>query len=137
MFRITRKSSFFSNNRFLTYTYQKEQTKYKSKKKKKRNGQKLRSWQIFTFQRWLDYKIYQRKKKQTTSKILNEREKETYSESIQTSKLEHSAKLVNCWKPLFTFAKSSILYLWLGSEYASERYHFLSAYCLLHRSGIL
>ena len=32
------------------------------------------------------------------------------------SKMERFAKMVNGWKPLTIFAKSSILYVWLGSE---------------------
>ena len=37
---------------------------------------------------------------------------ETYSESYQASKMELFAKIVNGWKPLTIFAKSSILDVW-------------------------
>ena len=42
-----------------------------------------------------------------------------YSELSQKSKMELFAKIVNGWKLLTNFAKSSILDTWLGSEYAS------------------
>lgn len=42
---------------------------------------------------------------------------ERYSESLQTSKLEHFVKIVNSWKFLFTFSK--MLHIWHGSEYTS------------------
>ena len=43
---------------------------------------------------------------------------EGYSEPSQTSKMEHFAKIVICFRQLTIFAKSSILYVWLASEYA-------------------
>ena len=45
---------------------------------------------------------------------------ETFSEPSQTSKTELFAKIINNWKPLTIFTKSSILDVRLGSEYASE-----------------
>ena len=44
---------------------------------------------------------------------------EVHLEFSQASKMKPFAKLVNGFKPLTTFAKTSILDLWLGSEYAS------------------
>ena len=44
---------------------------------------------------------------------------ETYSEPSQTSEMEIFAITVNHFKPLTIFGKSSILDVWLGSEYAS------------------
>ena len=41
---------------------------------------------------------------------------EAYSEPSGTSKMEFFAKIVNGWKPLTIFAKSSILDIRLGSE---------------------
>ena len=46
--------------------------------------------------------------------------REAYSEHCQTSKMELFAKIVNSWKPLSIFAKSSILDVWQDSEYSSE-----------------
>ena len=40
-------------------------------------------------------------------------------------------------KLLLIFAESSIVDIWLGSEYTSELYHSAGAYCLLHMSGKL
>ena len=44
---------------------------------------------------------------------------EAYSEPSRTSKMELFAKIVNSRTPLIIFTKSSILDVWLGSEYAS------------------
>ena len=44
---------------------------------------------------------------------------ESYSEPIQTSKMELFGKIVNGFSPLTIFAKSYILDVWLGSENAS------------------
>ena len=44
---------------------------------------------------------------------------EVYSEPSQTSKMEFFAKLGESFQSLTTFAKSSILDICLGSEYAS------------------
>ena len=52
-------------------------------------------------------------------KSRNARRGEAYSEHSQTSKMEHFPKIVNSWKPLIIMAKSSILDVWQGSEYAS------------------
>ena len=43
-----------------------------------------------------------------------------YSKPSQISKTEFFAKTVSSWKPLKKFAKSSILDVWLGSEYTSD-----------------
>ena len=66
-----------------------------------------------------------KQEKEKTIYIINFkwRKKRTYSESSQTSKIVLFVKIVNGWKPLFNLAKSSILDLWLDSEYASEQYH--------------
>ena len=45
---------------------------------------------------------------------------EANSESCQTSKMELFAKIVKNEKPFTIFAKTSILDVWQGSEYASE-----------------
>ena len=42
-----------------------------------------------------------------------------YSKPSQTSKMERFAKIVNVIHLLAIFAKSSILDVWLGSEWAS------------------
>ena len=47
-------------------------------------------------------------------------DREVYSEPSQTSKTERFAKTLNGFQPLFSFAKRSISYVRLGSEYASE-----------------
>ena len=44
---------------------------------------------------------------------------EAYLEPLQTSKLELFAKIVNGFKPLTVFSKSSILDVSSGSKYAS------------------
>ena len=44
---------------------------------------------------------------------------QTYSEPIQNSKMEHFAKIVNCWGLLTFSRKHFILHVWPGSEYAS------------------
>ena len=44
---------------------------------------------------------------------------EVYSEPRRTSKMEFFEKIVNYFQPLIIFAKSSILDIRLGSEYAS------------------
>ena len=41
-----------------------------------------------------------------------------YLELSQTSKMEFFAKIVHGFQPLIIFAKSCILDVWLGSEYA-------------------
>ena len=41
---------------------------------------------------------------------------DVYSELSQTSKMKHFAKITNCFKSLFTFAKSSILDVLLGPD---------------------
>ena len=43
-----------------------------------------------------------------------------HSELNQTSTMKFFAKVVNCWKPLTIFVKSSTLDVWLGSEYFSS-----------------
>ena len=45
---------------------------------------------------------------------------DAYSEPSPRSKKELSAKIVNNFQPLTVFAKSSILHVRTGSEYASE-----------------
>ena len=47
---------------------------------------------------------------------------ETHFESIQTSKMELFAVIVHGFQPLTIFARSFILDVWLGSEYASGFY---------------
>ena len=42
---------------------------------------------------------------------------EAYSEPCLRSKMELFAKIVNSFQPVTIFAKSSILDIWLGSEY--------------------
>ena len=42
-----------------------------------------------------------------------------YSEPRQTSKMKLCAKIVHGFRPLTIIVKSSILDVWLGSEYAS------------------
>ena len=44
---------------------------------------------------------------------------EAYLELSHISKMELFVKIVKCWKPLTIFSKSSILYVWLGSQYSS------------------
>ena len=44
---------------------------------------------------------------------------EALSKPSQITKMELSAKIVNSWKPLTISAKTSILHVWQGSEYAS------------------
>ena len=44
---------------------------------------------------------------------------EASSDSRHTSEMEAFVKTDNCWKPLSIFPKSSILNIWLGSEYRS------------------
>ena len=44
---------------------------------------------------------------------------EAYAEPWQAFKMNLFAKIVNGWKPLTFFAKSSNLDVWQGSEYAS------------------
>ena len=46
---------------------------------------------------------------------------EANSESSQTSEMEFFVKTVTGWKPLTILAKSSILDVSVGSEYASEK----------------
>ena len=43
-----------------------------------------------------------------------------YSENSQTFMMEPFPKIVKCFQPLIMFVKSSILYVWLGSECASS-----------------
>ena len=81
-------------------------------------SKKLRRWQIFSLQRWLGLEIYQSKKKQAILWTLNERGKETYSESGQTFKMELFG--LNDRKASLIFAKSYISDLCQSSEYASE-----------------
>ena len=45
---------------------------------------------------------------------------EAYSEPSQTSEMELFAEIDNSIRPLTIFAKSSILNIWLGSEYAFD-----------------
>ena len=40
-----------------------------------------------------------------------------YSEACQKSQMEFLAKIVNSWKPVFIFAKSSVLDVWQSSAY--------------------
>ena len=49
---------------------------------------------------------------------------EAYSEPCPTSKMELFVKTVHGWQPLIIFAKSSILQVWQGAEYASPRANF-------------
>ena len=49
---------------------------------------------------------------------------EGYSEPRQTYKIEHFTKIDNDWKPLTIFAKSSIISVWLFSEYTTVEYHW-------------
>ena len=51
---------------------------------------------------------------------LIQKNKETYSEPCQTSKMELYVKIVEGGRPLANFAKSFILDVWQGSEYASR-----------------
>ena len=44
---------------------------------------------------------------------------EAYSKTCQTSKMKLFVNMVNDYKPLNIFAKSSMLDVWQGSEYAS------------------
>ena len=44
---------------------------------------------------------------------------ETYSEPRQISKTELFAEIGNCWKPLTSITRSSILDVYQGSEYVS------------------
>ena len=53
---------------------------------------------------------------------------EAYWEHCQTSKMEHLAKIVNNFKELTLFAKSSTLDVWQGSEDASEQCNLFSIY---------
>ena len=55
-----------------------------------------------------------------------------YSEPSHKSKMGLFSNVVNGWKPLTIFAKSSLVDAWLGSEYTSETYHKLA--CKLVRS---
>ena len=48
---------------------------------------------------------------------------DTYSEPSRTSKMELFAKIVKGFLPLTTFAKTSILDVPLGSEYASRMFN--------------
>ena len=41
-------------------------------------------------------------------------------EAYQTSKMELFVKIVDGWRPLAIFAKSTIVDIWQGSEYASR-----------------
>ena len=43
-----------------------------------------------------------------------------YSETYQTPKMELFVKIVDGWRPIAIFAKSSIWDAWQGSEYASR-----------------
>ena len=43
-----------------------------------------------------------------------------YSENSQTFMMEPLLKIVKCFQPLTMFVKSSLLYVWLGSECASS-----------------
>ena len=52
--------------------------------------------------------------------VLDFRYSEAYSEPCQTPKIELFVKIVSGWKLLTIFAKSFILDIWRGSEYASD-----------------
>ena len=52
--------------------------------------------------------------------VLDFRYWEAYSEPCQTPKIELFVKIVSGWKLLTIFAKSFILDIWRGSEYASD-----------------
>ena len=54
--------------------------------------------------------------------ILLVQKAEAYLKSCQTSRMELLVKIVNGWKPLSIFAKSSILDVWHGFEYASNKF---------------
>ena len=45
----------------------------------------------------------------------------THSKLSKTSKMERFTNMVNVWKPLTIFAKSSILDVWLGSAQQTQR----------------
>ena len=45
---------------------------------------------------------------------------EAYTEPRRTSKMKYFSKIANGWKPLAIFAKSSILDVRLGSDYAFQ-----------------
>ena len=47
---------------------------------------------------------------------------QTYSQPCLAFRIEAFAKLNNGFKPLTSFARSTILDVWLGSEYASRLY---------------
>ena len=46
------------------------------------------------------------------------------SEPSQTSKMDFFEKIINSWKPLTIFAKSTILEVWLSSAYVSGQWSF-------------
>ena len=45
---------------------------------------------------------------------------ELHAEPTKILKMEFFAKIVNHWKLLIIFTKSSVLDVWVGSEYISE-----------------
>ena len=51
---------------------------------------------------------------------INVQKSDAHSEPSEASKMEVFAKIVSNWKPLTVFIKSSMLDVWLGSEYASK-----------------
>ena len=79
---------------------------------------------------------------------------EAYSETSGTSTMEFFAKIVNGFQLLTIFAKSSLLDVRLGSEYASDSYYFelinkseiyfadwnilcmLTLYCLMSKTNL-
>ena len=60
---------------------------------------------------------------------------EAYSEPSWTSKMALFAKIFNSWKSLTIYAKSSILDVWLSSEYASASF-FPKILHILLRKGV-
>ena len=60
---------------------------------------------------------------------------EVHSKPIQTSIMELFVKIIICWKQSIIFTRSSILYIWLASEYASESLRKKCPYSELFRSA--
>ena len=58
-------------------------------------------------------------------------------EPCQISKIEFSAKIVNCWKLLTIYTKNSILDAWKGSENASKHYQNSTPSQSFWKNGLL
>ena len=71
---------------------------------------------LATLDRPHDVQYFETTNKQNT---FVEKISEVYSKHCQTFKMEIFAKIVNGFQPLTFFAKSSIVEVWQGSEYAS------------------